>query len=347
MSPVPTVPPDTTQRGADSAEAAAVGRALFHDATLSVDGTVSCAGCHDPARAFTDGRPRALARGHLGRRNTPSLLGSAWFRAQTWDGSADSLWAQPLLAWENPLEHGLSRAALAALLRQRHGNALRAALGPGPGTGDLAVIADAGKALGAYLRTLAPGPAPFDRWVAGDTHAMSPEAARGLRLFLRVGCVRCHSGPLFSDGDFHAVRFPDDPEAGPDRGRLEGAARARAHPLRGDGPYSDDPRETLPPPEPTAEDLGRFRTPPLRGVALTAPYGHAGTLPTLDAVVRLYATGGTPAGDARALGERDVFAEPFAASEADVAALVAFLRALTPDGLAEQTPPRPDRAPGR
>lgn len=98
----------------------------------------------------------------------------------------------------------------------------------------------------------------------------------------------------FSDGDFHAVRFPDDPEAGPDHGRREGAERARLHPLRAQSAYSDD-RETMFPPNPTSpEDEGRFLTPSLRGVALTAPYGHAGTLPTLEAVIDLYAAGGAP-----------------------------------------------------
>jgi cytochrome c peroxidase len=344
MSPVPPPPPDPTNRAADRPEAAALGRRIFHDATLSVDGTVSCAGCHDPNRVFADGLPRAVARGLVGRRNTPSLVGAGWFRWQTWDGSADSLWAQPLLAWENPREHGLSRSALAARLRQGYGPALRAALGPGRGDGDLAVIADAAKALGAYVRTLMPGPAPFDRWVAGDARAMSPEAVRGLALFLRVGCVRCHSGAMFSDGDFHAVRFPDAPEAGADTGRTEGATRARAHPLRSDGPYSDAPAEAFPPPVATDEDLGRFRTPTLRGVALTAPYGHAGTLATLEDVVRLYAQGGLPPEDTRARGERDVFAEPFPARDEDVSALVAFLRALTPDAPVAETPPHPDRA---
>ena len=331
MSPVPPLEPDPTNRVADDPAAARLGYALFHDAALSVDGTVACAGCHDPARAFSDGLPRAVARGRVGRRNTPSLWWAATHRWQLWDGAADSLWAQPVMAWEHPSEHGLSRDELARRLLARHGDALRAVFGADPGDDALAVIARAGKCLAAYLRTIAPrSPAAFDRWVAGAPAAMEPAAVRGLQLFLRVGCVRCHSGALFSDGAFHAVRFPDDPAVGPDHGRLDGSERARAHPLRAQSAYSDE-REAMFPPNPTSpEDDGRFLTPSLRGVALTAPYGHAGTLPTLESVIDLYAAGGTPAGDPRAQGVRDVFAEPFVLRGSDRADLVAFLRALTP-----------------
>lgn len=331
MSPVPPLAPDPTNRVADDPAAARLGYALFHDATLSVDGTVACARCHDPARSFSDGLPVAEARGIRGRRNTPSLLWAATHRWQLWDGAADSLWAQPLMAWEHPGEHGLSREQLARRLLARHGEPLRAVFGALPDDDPLAVIAGAGKCVAAYVRTLVPrSPSAFDRWVAGERGAMEPAAVRGLQVFLRAGCVRCHSGPMLSDGDFHAVRFPDDPAAGADHGRLDGAERARVHPLRAQGAYSDE-RGTLFPPGPrTAEDDGRFRTPTLRGVALTAPYGHAGTLPTLEAVIDLYAAGGVPAGDARSQGERDVFAEPFALRGSDRADLVAFLRALTP-----------------
>lgn len=330
MSPAPRPEPDPTNRVADDPEAARVGYALFHDAALSVDGTVACATCHRPERAFTDGRALAQVRGFTGTRNTPSLRYAALKRWQTWDGAADSLWAQPLNAWENPREHGLDRETLAARLGDRHGEALARVMGRPP-RDSLERIADAGKCLAAYVRSLVPTePAPFDRWVAGDRTAMSDAAVRGLTLFFRVGCVRCHSGPAFSDGSFHAVRFPNAAAAGADHGRLEGAERARRHPLSAQSVYSDD-REAVFPPDPTSqEDDGRFLTPSLRGVALTAPYGHAGTVESLEQVVELYAAGGTPAADPGATGARDVFLEPFALNNADLASLVAFLRALTP-----------------
>lgn len=338
MSPVPPPPPDPTNRVADDARAARLGYALFHDAGLSVGGEVACASCHDPSRAFTDGRALAHVRGFTGRRNTPSLWYSAWKRWQTWDGSVDSMWAQPLVAWENPREHGLARRDLARLLRARHGTELDAIFG-NVAVDDLTTVANAGKCLAAFLRTVAPRtPSPFDRWVAGDRAAMSASAVHGLQLFLRVGCVRCHTGPTFSDGDFHAVRFPDSPRAGDDHGRRVGAELARSHPLSAQSPYSDD-REARFPPDPTSdEDEGRFLTPSLRGVALTAPYGHAGTMETLEQVVEFYAGGGTPEDAGTAHGRRDVFMEPFALNNADLAGLIAFLRALTPDGATAPPP---------
>jgi cytochrome c peroxidase len=345
MSPPPALPPDSTNRVADDPRAAALGRALFFDAGLSRSGTLACANCHVPAHAFTDGRARAVGSQpeHIGRRNTPSLWWSAYQRWQTWGGAADSLWAQPALAWENPLEHALSRAELATRVVARHGTAYTAVFGP-HGRNAEEIAANAGKAVAAYLRTIAPGESPFDRWVAGHSNAMTPQAVRGLAVFMRVGCIRCHSGPLFSDDMFHAARFPDDPAVGPDTGRYEDAAKARASTQRCDGPYSDDRDERMPPEAATSEDRGRFHTPSLRGVALTAPYGHAGTIPTLELVVDLYAQGG--AADAQITGgeRRDPFLEPFEATNAEREALVAFLRALTPDRGPTASAPMPNGA---
>jgi cytochrome c peroxidase len=347
MSPVPPLPPDLTNRYADDPAAAALGRALFDDVGLSHDGHTACASCHAAPHLYADTRPLAVAGDppRVGRRNVPSLVGSAFKRWQTWDGSADSLWAQPTLAFENPLEHALTRAELARLVAERHGAAYQRVFGAAasratPDEVDRAV-ANVGKALAAYVRTLAVGPAPFDRWVAGDRAAMSAEAVAGLAVFLRAGCIRCHSGAMFSDGDFHAARFPDDPRVGPDRGAVEGQARARRSVFQGRGRYSDAPDEPFPIGVPTEELRGRFVTPTLRGVALTAPYGHAGTVETLEAVVHLYAQGGMPVGHALTQGGDDPFLEPFAVSEAEVRALVAFLNALTPDAQGGARPTRP------
>jgi cytochrome c peroxidase len=337
MSPVPPPPPDPTNRYADDPAAAAFGRVLFDDRGLSRDGQTACASCHAAPHLYADLRPLAVVGTppRVGRRNVPSLVGSAHKRWQTWDGSADSLWAQPLLAFENPREHGLTRASLAALVVARHGPAYRRVFGEAPGaaTEEAAerTAAHVGKALAAYVRTLSAGPAPFDRWVAGDRAAMPPEAVRGLAVFLRVGCIRCHSGPMFTDGDFHAARFPDDPRVGPDRGALEGLARARASVLQGRGRHSDAPGEPFPIEPPGEEMRGRFVTPTLRGVALTAPYGHAGTVATLEAVVALYAQGGMPVGHPLTQGGDDPFLAPFPITEDETRALVAFLVALTPD----------------
>jgi cytochrome c peroxidase len=195
------------------------------------------------------------------------------------------------------------------------------------------VIANLGKALEAFERQLArsAGDTPLDRYLAGDLEAMTPRARDGLASFVRRGCISCHDGPLLSDQDFHALRMPDDELAGPDRGRMDGIAVALASSFRADGPHSDAPDawpliEQLD--DPTK--LGQFRTPSLRGVALTAPYGHAGTLETLAEVIRHDAMGGLPPDDPRALGTSDPALFPFEPGPDEVEALVEFLESLNP-----------------
>ena len=121
---------------------------------------------------------------------------------------------------------------------------------------------------------------------------ISPTARDGLALFIRVGCVHCHNGPLFTDNDFHTIRAPYDPVGGPDHGRLTGTPRLLASPFNANGAFSDARDERLATLTTDPTDDGRFRTPTLRGIAQTAPYTHAGTLPTLESAL---GSNGSPA----------------------------------------------------
>ncbi len=358
LSPLPALPLNPTNLHADDAAAAALGKQLFEDTGLSANGDVACATCHLSEKLFTDGLPVAVALGR-GRRNTPSILLSAYSRWQTWDGAADSPWAHPILALENPVEHGTSRLAVAHRVASVYRTEYTAIFGALPGLedaqrypadgkpGDAAweamaeadrfavnrVIANAGKALEAFERSVARsvGQTPLDRYLAGDPGAIDERAKQGLGHFVRRGCISCHDGPLLSDQDFHALRTPDDAEGGPDSGRLGGVAVALASALRADGPHSDAPGAW--PLIESADDrtqLGQFRTPSLRGVALTAPYGHAGALSTLAAVIEHDATAGLPADDSRAQGVADSALIPFVLGANEVGELVAFLESLTP-----------------
>lgn len=353
MSPVPAADPSPTNARADDPRAATLGRRIFSDSGFSRDGSVSCAGCHDPARHYADGRAVAEAQRVpvRGRRNTPSLEYSAFGRWKMWDGAADSLWAQPIMALENPREHAVGRVFVARRVAAVYGADYAAVFGalpdlsrlpPDGRPGDPAwealapedrdgvnrVAANVGKALEAYERTLVPGPTDFDRYVAGDRDAMTPLARDGLLAFVRVGCAFCHYGPLFTDNLAHAIRWPGDPVAGPDRGRYDGLTVAGASPFRAQGAYSDAPGAFPPVEAPKPEDLGAFITPSLRGISHTAPYGHAGAVETLEDAVRLDARGGLSADDPGALGVRDRSLFPFDADEATVRAIAAFLRAL-------------------
>ncbi|HUC65578.1 MAG TPA: cytochrome c peroxidase [Stellaceae bacterium] len=348
-SPLEPPPADPTDGVADNPRAAVLGQKLFFDGGLSVNGAISCAICHQPQRAFTDGR--ALAKGlAVGTRNAPTLLGAAenhWF---FWDGRADSLWSQVPYVIENPREFGSDRLHVAHALYEDPSlrRAYEQVFGPMPALADSGrfpahgrpendetapaarawdamtaadrdavdrIFANVGKAIEAYERKLTGGPSPFDRYVEGlktgdraKLAMLSPAAKRGLKLFVGAGhCDLCHAGPNFSDGEFHNIGLPVLPDEAPDTGRAAGIAELRADPFNGIGRFSDDPSAAkdklayLPSPQ---SQLGAFKTPSLRNVALTAPYMHDGRFKTLRDVLEFYAQG-EAASRGRLVGARE------------------------------------------
>jgi cytochrome c peroxidase len=176
--PVPDTNPLTRQK-------IALGRRLFFDKRLSRDGTISCATCHDPARAFADGR--RLARGinaSEGVRNAPALINRGYGRVFFWDGRAPSLEQQALQPITSPGELGLTMAEL----ERRTG----------------LTASDVTGALASYVRTIRSGDSRFDRYAAGQRNALTSLEKSGLEIFRgRGGCVSCHVGPSFTDEQFH------------------------------------------------------------------------------------------------------------------------------------------------
>jgi cytochrome c peroxidase len=239
---------------------AALGRRLFYDARLSRDGSVSCATCHDPARAFTDGLPRAKGvRGQVGPRNTPTIVNRGIGRLQFWDGRAATLEQQALGPIEAAGEMGFTIPEALALLEKdpAYGQEFDKVFGGGPTAERL------GQAIAAYERTIYSVNSPFDRFLAGEEDAMGEEAQRGLALFgAKARCGECHSGPNFTDELFHTLGLPGD---------------------AGRGVVTKAPA-----------DEAAFKTPTLREVEKTAPYMHDGSLVTLEEVVDYYDRGGTP-----------------------------------------------------
>ncbi|MEM7166528.1 MAG: cytochrome c peroxidase [Planctomycetota bacterium] len=204
---------------------------------------------------------------------------------------------------------------------------------------------NAGKAIAAYVRRLERGPSPFDAFVAALVEAptpnndlLSPSAQRGLALFNgRANCRSCHGGPLFSDGEFHDTGVaPLNGKQAMDAGRYAGIQRLRKSPFTADGVFSDERNgaaaQRSKSVTQTPQNYGRFKTPSLRNVALTAPYMHQGQLPTLEAVVRFYSTreGALPPAH-----HAETILQPLHLSDAEVGDLVAFLESLT------GTPPDP------
>ena len=331
--------PDPSNRVSGEAVAIAFGRALFFEPRLSLSGAVSCATCHPPARAWTDGLPRSRGQRTVDR-NAPGLVNLRFSRWFGWDGAQDSLWAQNLRPLLDGREMGIGAGGAARLVRadRQLSCGYRRAFGVAPGADDEGIFVDLGKALAAFLETRVSGRAPFDAFrdalARGDAAGVAryPAAARrGLRFFVgRGNCAFCHFGPAFTNGEFADAGVPHFVEPGRvDPGRLGGIRKLRQSPYTLLGRFNDDAGRSTAAKTRYVDlrqsNFGEFRVPGLRNVALTAPYMHAGSLATLADVARHYSTLDEErlhAGGERILRRLDLSAR----EEAD---LVAFLETLT------------------
>lgn len=344
-------PPD----GPASAERIELGRLLFFDPILSGEKDVSCGTCHHPAFAFADGRQFSAGVSGVGLgparllsvsavsgqpigltpRNSPTVLNAAYsadslgrsshLGLQFWDGRAAGLEEQargPITsraemagdAYPPEEAHDSIVARLreieAYIQRFRAGFPVEAASLPGS---EVISMDTYGRALAAYQRALVTRQSAFDRYAAGDDGALTGQQKQGLELFFTTArCGECHSGPMFSDYSFRVIGVPQAGSggavvSGDDVGREEHSGRL--------------------------EDRHAFRTPSLRNVELTAPYMHDGVFATLEEVVRFYDAGALPRHDAIGGAALDsLVASGIGMSDAQVAAVVAFLKALTDPG---------------
>jgi len=286
---------------------ARLGQKLFFDPRLSGGGTLSCAGCHDPSKGWSDGRRTGRGeRGQALQRRTRHLWNLAWAEKLFWDGRAESLEHQSTMPIDSPDEMDRRVADLVAWLeRDVDYKAAFAAAFPGTKAVTARQLA---QAIATYERTLVSPMTRFDRWIAGDESAISPEARRGFRIFAgKANCTACHSGWAFTDHAFHDIGLP-----GADRGR--GAIldlRAADH---------------------------AFKTPGLRDVGRRAPYMHDGSLATLEAVLAHYESGRVE----RPTLSRDL--KRIGLTPEERADLLAFLDTLTAPGPVDPTPPAPKAA---
>ena len=329
--PWPVAPSaDPSNRVSGSSDAVVFGELLFFEPRLSVGGSFSCSTCHVPERNWTDNRTRGAAAAEVNR-NTPTLMNirqGHWFG---WDGGADSLWAQSIRPILDPRELGASPRHVAELVRKDEQLACRyrKTFGTAPSaTDDERVLVDVAKALAAFEETLESPSTPFDQFRNALERGepvrpwrYSEAAQRGLKIFIgKGGCDRCHSGPNFSDGEFHANGFSALGKRA-DPGRIEGAKALRESRFNLLGQYNDDPARS------TAEgtrrvlnepgQAGAFKVPTLRHMMLTAPYGHHGEIERLADVVRHYSETGGPE------------FKPLHLSAAEQTDLVVFLESLS------------------
>ena len=323
---------------APTAEKAALGKTLFFDKRLSADGSISCASCHQPDHAFSDGRSKSQGiRDIVGTRNAPSLLNAAFMKTQFWDGRRPTLEAQVLDPFVNPREHGLTSFDQLIGTIKRDPTYVEMFAGAFGSDADTVSEDSVSKALACYVRTIIGGISPFDRYYyKGEQGALSPSARRGLTLFVgRAQCSTCHQiGPseaTFSDQQFHSLHVGMErienrlPAITRRLVAIRVARQATDSTVLGDEDVAELGRflVTLDP-----ADIGQFRTPSLRNVALTAPYMHDGSIATLEQAVdqELYYRS--------AQGNRPLILTP-----AEKLDLVNFLRSLT--GESTQSTPTP------
>jgi cytochrome c peroxidase len=296
-----------------TADTIALGRRLYYDPKLSLDGSIACASCHSPLHGFTDGLPVSLGvSGQHGKRNAPTVLNAAYQPVQFWDGRAASLELQAAGPIANPVEMNQSHEACVGKLdsEPEYKKLFAQAFGPGPVT-----IGKVEMAIASFERTLLSGNSPFDRYeFGGDKKAMKPEAIRGLAIFKdanKGNCVKCHtiesSYALFADGKYHNLGVGLNAE-----GELTDLGR-----------YNESKVES---------DKGAFRTPTLRNIALTGPYMHDGSVTTLRRVVDFYVGGG----NSNPQLDKDIKQLHLSGRERED--LVAFLEALTGDMPPNSTP---------
>ncbi len=257
LSPRPALP-------AVPATLVTLGEQLFFDPRLSRDRTLSCASCHAPHLGFSDGRRLALGQdAQAGPRNTPHLMGVAFVPQLMWDGRAADLESQALMPIANPVEMAMDLQALQQRLAREtdYPRRFKDVFGD-----DAVTLSRLGKALAAFERRIEAPRTRFDDFIEGQTAALSDQEIRGLHLFrTKARCMNCHSGPQFTQHEFHQIGMSALGRRLQDLGRQGTTGRP--------------------------EDAGAFRTPSLRGIARTAPYFHNGITPTLRGVLESYNAG--------------------------------------------------------
>jgi cytochrome c peroxidase len=277
-----------------NAEKIALGRKLFFDKRLSLDGSISCASCHDPQKAFSDQRTKSIGiNGQLSERNAPSILNAAFLKTAMFDAHLATLELQAIVPIQEPVEMGHNMKILIKQLRQipEYQAAAQAIFGR---DFDAWVLT---RSLAAFERSLLSMNAPFDQYMAGNKKAMSKDQLAGWRIFSdELYCTKCHPAPYFTTYEAANNGLYASYEGKTDQGRF------RIHH--------------------DSSDIGKFKIPSLRNLPLTYPYMHDGSINSMEAALEHYQKGGAghPLQDPRILS--------FELSTKEKAQLLAFFNAL-------------------
>lgn len=328
-APKPTVPADNPM----TKEKVLLGRHLFYDKRLSIDNSMSCATCHIQSKAFTNGKPLAKGvDGSNGIRNVMSLTNVSYLSTLTWSNpQITSLEFQSLipLFGEHPVEMGMAGQETLLFKRlksiKKYQSLFRAAFPEESLKGDEALfsLSTITKAIASFQRTLISLNSPYDQYkYGGNEKAISESAKRGERLFFgeRMECYHCHGGFNFTDTVSHA-RLPFPEKAFHNTGIYN---------LDGKGSY---PKENMGIAEFTGDlaDIGKFRTPTLRNIAVTAPYMHDGSIKSIrDVLEKHYSKAGMAAQSQNGISPlRHELITGFYLEEQDIIDVTSFLKSLT------------------
>jgi cytochrome c peroxidase len=335
LPPVP-VPENNPQ----TPEKIALGEKLFKDLRFSSTGDVSCENCHMANNAFTDS-PLSVSEGIenlTGTRNAPTVVNSVYMTTQFWDGRSPSLEDQALHPFLNPVEMGLETHQPILDIVRSDNDYVKAFDKVFGKTGDAVTMDEVTMAIAAFERDQVTGNSPFDRWYfAGEEDALSDAEKRGFELFVgQARCVSCHSieqtQALFTDNRFHNIGVgindiqDDVPRLAGEFLKAEATMAEVDIAVLGDKKTSEIGRFAV---TRGFDDLGSFKTPTLRNIAVTGPYMHDGSLENLDEVMIHYNNGGVsaegdPVNDFLSGGIR-----PLNLTDEEINDIVSFMEALT------------------
>ncbi|MEQ6885948.1 cytochrome c peroxidase [Salicola sp. Rm-C-2C1-2] len=298
-----------------------LGKHLFFDPRLSGSEQIACANCHDPDLGWGDGRESSFGHDRQrGDRNAQTLINAGYHEHVLWDGAAESLEDQSLIAVASEIEMNAAPGKAADRLQRLEGyrERFKAVFGDAQVTKQ-----EMAKALATFVRTVTSRESDFDRFLKGDSDQLDEAELRGLHKFRTKGrCMNCHSGPLLSDGKFHNIGLHFYGRRREDLGRYK---------------ITGDP-----------EDVGAFRTPSLRDVTQTGPWMHNGLFMSLDSVLNMYSAGGARPEPREAFEDDPLFPEtsellkPLDLTERDKDDIEAFLGAISKHPIRLSPPERID-----
>lgn len=300
--------PPFTERTDSVKEIAFLGKVLFFDPRLSGSNQISCSSCHAPDLNWTDGRQVAVGHDHMANnRNTPTLENIWFFKKLFWDGRAESLEEQAVSPISSDIEMHQDFKSLPKELKKIKGYTPLFSKAYGDGKISENRIL---KALAVYQQTIVSRKADFDYFLDGNQKRMSDQQIFGLHLFrTKARCMNCHSGPLFTDGDFHNAGLAYYGRKYEDLGLYNITHKA--------------------------EDVGKFRTPGLRNVLRTRPFFHNGLFDNIDGVMNMY-NAGMPRTKRKPeqlndplFPETDVLLKPLGLTKEEKDAVIAFLESIT------------------